>query len=147
MKRIFLMAAIPLLMACDRTQPLSRSEVNFNTDSTVMRGVYSGGYEGQSLSLQVTPTYIDDSSYSIVGKGLLNGDEVSVTGMGKLNARYKFIKSQTTPAPLVYAELSLSGKKTGESKAYCGAFASMGRLSWLCTIEPSYISLTLEKSE
>lgn len=147
MKRILLIAAIPLLMACDRTQTLSRSEVNFDTDSSVMRGVYIGEYKEQSLSLKVDSTYIDDSKYSIIGKGLLNGDKVSVIGTGNLNSRYKFIRSQTTPAPLANVELNLSGNKTGESIAYCGAFASMGGVSWLCTIEPGYTSLILEKSE
>lgn len=151
MSRIFLMAAIPLLMACDMTRVPNRTEVNFDADSSVMRGIYNGEYnqgtENQSLALQFDATYIDDSSYSIIGKGLLNGNEVGVIGTGKLNDRYAYIRSQGTPVPVATAELKLSDKKTGELRIYCRSFAGLGRLRWACTIEPGSTNLILEKSK
>lgn len=140
-KTLFFALLVPALVGC-RPPP---TPIPFESDA-ILRGVWTGtevlkdGTAGRTLTLKLTPTYINKDRYSVSGTGKLNQQDVTVSGQVDSGLSVEFLAAQTMPInpsaaflPLMKADgsvttllcdMSLKGNSVAEGVDWSCHFAS-----------------------
>ncbi len=86
--------------SCNQEVGFTPTPIAFADHPGILRGTWSGlTPSDQKLRLDLTATYDTADTYTVVGTGRLEGENLTVTGNVIGGAVHRYLKGQTTPVP------------------------------------------------
>lgn len=138
---------VPALTGCNSylfSNRDAREAVDFNTHPSILRGTFSGTFDGGAdtgkvLTLTLTPTYSTPEEYKVTAVGTLGTEAVTGAGIVNGGGTYKYIQAQTSPTMMAMTKFTLT-RADGSETAWNCAFSSPTAL--YCSFPSGRVSLT-----